>query len=832
MQDQNPPAAFSAEEFTASMMHAVLRGTVIVVALTWGVAVFLAINKVASAYLALLVTISILVIPHALLRRGRAVLAARVFVAGGAVCATILVLLGGEKNVASLGQLAAAVIAGVVLGPRAAFWVALPCLAADLGNALAEMSGHPLPVVLPGTPLSIWAVIGIFFVITAYPVNRAMRTLREALEQLQKQLAEHRKAEEQILYQVQLIDQSADPVMAADMNRRVTYWNAAAARLFGWSREETLGKSLDEVTPFAPTGLPRERMREELARTGRFHGEIAMLTRTGSTLIIDAAINLLRNPAGEPIGTIGGLRNITERREAELAHQRSEERLRLIAETVPVGILVMDLSGRVVFANSFAIRVLGPDIGGRRYDDPGFEITDLAGTPLPEDQRPFRLVVDTGKPVSDAMFTVKRSDGQRVYLSVNAAPIVGANGELDGVVLALEDVTERRELEERYLHAQKMESLGRLAGGVSHDFNNLLTVINGYSDMLLREPNVAASQRAKIEQIAKVGEDAKELCQQLLAFSRKQIAVPVPLAANDAVRDVEKILQHLLGPDIQLIIRLDPYAGLLQAGAGQVEQVLMNLAINAHDAMPQGGRLTVATANTESIPDGAPRQTPSAPYVQLIVEDTGVGMDESTRQRIFEPFFTTKPSEEGTGLGLATVYGIVQQNGGWVRVESEVGKGTRFSLYFPRIEPRTEEASAAAESLPEGGTETVLVVEDHASVRRFLVECLEIFGYTVVDAASGGEAVDLLESLHGKVDLVITDMSMPGMSGKKLIEILEARWPGLGVLVLSGYSEEVVASLGVTGERLVALTKPVSVPELAAAIRKLLNDRKPLPVSR
>ena len=263
-------------------------------------------------------------------------------------------------------------------------------------------------------------------------------------------------------------------------------------------------------------------MREALRRTGRFEGEIAMLTRSGSTVIVDAAINVLRNAAGEPIGTISGLRNITERRAAEQALQRSEERLWLIAETVPVGIVVLDLSGHIVSANSSAAQIMGPDVTGRHYDDPGFEITDFAGNPLSPEQRPFRQVLGGGLPVKDSELAIRKSNGQRVYLSVSSAPIVGANGELDSVVAAWEDVTGRRELEERYLHAQKMESLGRLAGGVAHDFNNLLTVINGYSKILLDEPALTVLQRGRLDQIAKVGEGAKEVCQQLLAFSRKQ----------------------------------------------------------------------------------------------------------------------------------------------------------------------------------------------------------------------------------------------------------------------------------------------------------------------
>ena len=810
-------------------MKTVLRSTLFFVAFGFTIHVpFFASNKPAAAVMEALTAVFMLAIPYALLRRGRPVASARTFLVVGAVLSTILVVLG--RGVASGGtalQLVVAVIAAIMLGRNAALWVSFGCLGADLAVAIFEVSGGRLPVVFPGNPLAAWFLALLAFVLTAPPLYTATRVLREALDEVRNQLAERREAEEQIVYQAQLIAQTDDPVIAADNQRMITFWNAAAARITGWREHEAIGKSLDEVVRWAPGSIPRQQFRDQLYATGKFNGELAWFTRSGSVLVVDAAVAILCNAAGEPIGTVGGFRDITARRRAEEALKHSEERLRMIAETAPVGIVLFDSAGHLVFANTFAASLVGvprEEIPKHRYDDTLWKFTDLAGNPIPPEDRTFRRALATRRPVSGVECAFLTPQEKRVYMSVSAAPILNASGEVEGVVTAMEDITARHELEEQYLHSQKMEGLGRLAGGVAHDFNNLLTVINGYSQVLLRRAGLEASAKTSLEQILKAGESAAELARQLMAFGRKQIGSPRPLALNAAIRDAELLLRRVLGDGIELVTRLDPSTGTILADSGQVQRVVMNLVLNARDAMPDGGRMSIVTRNIESPPGDPMRDgdAPSGAYVLLQVEDSGVGMDRETQLRIFEPFFTTKQSGKGTGLGLSTVFGIIKQNGGWIRVESEPWKGARFSVYLPRIESPAARLTHP-DPAPAGGDETVLVVEDQPVVRQFLVECLQNYGYSVFEAGSGAEALEIARQLGDALNLLVTDMSMPGMSGRKLAETLEARRPGLRVLLVSGYSEERIEPLGLPSSHFAVLPKPVSPEALATAVRSLLE---------
>jgi two-component system, cell cycle sensor histidine kinase and response regulator CckA len=830
-------AEYSRQGLTASLLRVLLGGMLAWLVVLVGVVLpFLAVNKAGVALVSSGFAVVMLLVPYTLLRRGRIMAAAWVFVTGGTIIGTIVMFLGrGTRGPGGGFQLAIAVIAAVLLGRNAALAVSATCLVADLGMAVFEVSGGRLPMQFPGTPLGEWAVLVLIFALGAPPMYLAINRLRAALDQLQTQLAERRNAEEQIVYQAQLIGQVPDPVIAADNNRKVTFWNAAAARLIGWPETEALGRSLDEVLPLPHDTVSKVAIREELGRTSKWNGEITLLTRAGEPVLVDAAISLLRNAAGEPIGLVGGWRDITERRRAEEALERSEERLHRITETVPVGITLLDSLGRIVFANSFVTSLFGisrQELLGRSYGAPEWDITDFAGNRVTAKDRPFLRVFTTGQAVSNNEFAVLTPQGKRVYLSVSAAPILGPGGKVEGVVAALEDVTGRRELEEQYRHAQKMESLGRLAGGIAHDFNNLLTVINGYSQLMLRRIEPGSPLQEPLQQVRNAGQRAAELSRQLLAFSRKQVASPSPLLLNHVIREAETMLRRLLGADVHLITHLDPAAGTVLADAGQMQQVLMNLLVNARDAMPNGGTVSIATASVDSPPIDPLRdpEAPSGPYVLLAVQDTGVGMDAETQQHAFEPFFTTKDVGQGTGLGLATVYGIVKQNHGWIRVDSEPQKGARFSIYLPRIQASPIEG-AHPQAASAGGNETLLLVEDQREVRAFLVESLSSYGYTVLDAASGQEALLLSRQRQGPIDLLVTDMVMPGMSGKELANALEAERPGLRVLMVSGYSAEQITPLGLPPDSFGFLAKPVSPEDLAAAVRNLLESRPPLPSS-
>ncbi|MBI5086134.1 MAG: response regulator [Acidobacteria bacterium] len=384
---------------------------------------------------------------------------------------------------------------------------------------------------------------------------------------------------------------------------------------------------------------------------------------------------------------------------------------------------------------------------------------------------------------------------------------------------------EREKLQQQLTLAQKMESIGRLAGGIAHDFNNLLTVINGYSEVALAELPEGNPTRHAVEQIHDAGRRAANLTGQLLAFGRKQVIRPQTVDVNHAVTDAEEMLSRLIGADIELISNLTPHPCLALADPAQLHQVILNLAVNARDAMPEGGRLEIATANVE-VKEGATANPAAVPghYVQLIVSDTGTGMSEQLRQHIFEPFFTTKEQGKGTGLGLATVYGIVQQNNGWIEVKSEPGRGAAFCIFLPRVlEGASLDDGNVTTAEPALGDETVLVVEDEDAVRNLAKAILTARGYRVLEAANGEQAHWEARRHEGEIHLLLTDIVMPGMNGRVLSQQMLAMRPELRVVLMSGYAEDVVAHRGVLAQGVRFLQKPFTPDELAAAVRQALD---------
>jgi PAS domain S-box-containing protein len=432
-----------------------------------------------------------------------------------------------------------------------------------------------------------------------------------------------------------------------------------------------------------------------------------------------------------------------------------------------------------------------------------------------------------GGRVWSGQITNRKKDGT-LYQSEGAiSPIYDSAGQPAGFVFAGRDVTERLHLESQLRQAQKMESIGRLAGGVAHDFNNLLTVIIGYAKLLGEQASREdPSILAYAEEINSAAERAATLTRQLLSFSRKQIIVPRPVALDRLIAEMRPMLQRLVGEDVKVTADTDPSLGLVRADPDQIGQILLNLAANARDAMPHGGRLTIWTENVDRtrVPAGAPAGLKSGPAVLLAVSDTGSGMDDETRQKIFEPFFTTKEHGRGTGLGLATVYTIVQQSEGYVEVESEPGQGATFRIYLPNAgSGAVTDTPASLPRIAIQGRETILVVEDEPEVRNFVTNALQSRGFRVLDAPGGRAALLLAADFPGRIDLLLTDVIMPDMTGRQLADELKSIRPGLKILYMSGYSGEIIAQRGILEPGVSYLAKPFTIEALAAKVREVLG---------
>jgi len=393
------------------------------------------------------------------------------------------------------------------------------------------------------------------------------------------------------------------------------------------------------------------------------------------------------------------------------------------------------------------------------------------------------------------------------------------------MIETINDVTEKRLLEEQRLKTQKLESIGTLAGGIAHDFNNLLTVILSCTEVLKSTRDAAGPSAEVIDEIHVAGQRARDLTRKLLAFARRQVIEPVPLDLNGVVRDGDRLLRRVLNEDIAIVMRLAPGLWTVRCDPAQVEQVIMNLAVNARDAMPDGGKLTVETANVEVDPAWAALfpGIREGPHVRLAVQDTGAGMAPEVKARAFEPFFTTKPVGKGTGLGLATVHGIVKQSGGFIRVESEPGSGTRFEILFPRTAEAPRRSPGAVAPSARGGTESVLLVEDDPHVRGITVRTLRSGGYDVLVAEEAGAALRILSDDARRVDLLLSDVVMPGMDGPQLADAVLARRPGVRVLFVSGHAHEVLADRGIEPGRVALLEKPYTPGSLLARVREVLD---------
>jgi two-component system cell cycle sensor histidine kinase/response regulator CckA len=509
-------------------------------------------------------------------------------------------------------------------------------------------------------------------------------------------------------------------------------------------------------------------------------------------------------------------------RSSEMALRQSEASFRSLVLNSPYAIFRSSLEGRFLDANPALVSMLGYasdselmalDLSADVYGDPskGEQLVEFF-----KSQTQFRGIE----------VEWKRKDGKLITVSLTGRPVRSEGGTSTHFEIIAEDVTERKALEAQLRQSQKMESVGRLAGGVAHDFNNLLNVILGYSEVLEESLDENNELRKHAEAIKKAGLRAVSLTRQLLAFSRQQMLEPRVLSLNTVVADTEEMLRRLIGEDIELTTVLEPVLGQVKADQGQIEQVIMNLIVNARDAMPQGGKLVIETSNVELDEAFAQQHPPTlpGPHVLLAVTDTGLGMDKESQAHIFEPFFTTKEKDKGTGLGLAVVYGVVKQSNGYIWVYSEPGKGATFKIYLPRVEEAVEKASQSTgppKSLQ--GSETILLVEDEERLRCLVRTLLAESSYTVLEAGEGAQALEIAHQHQGTIHLLLTDVVMPRMSGKVLAEKMALLHPDTKVLFMSGYTEHAVTAHGVLEAGTFLLQKPFTRDALKRKVREVLD---------
>ncbi|HVP77376.1 MAG TPA: PAS domain S-box protein [Thermodesulfobacteriota bacterium] len=614
-----------------------------------------------------------------------------------------------------------------------------------------------------------------------------------------------------------------------DNDGLITNVNLTDLEILGYTREEMIGQPIWKFNVNEET--VRRQVMAKLAGTLPPGKELERIYRRkdGTTFPVLIEDRLILDENGRIKGIRCTIQDITERKQIEEALRKSEENFQKLFDEAPVGYMELDARGCITQVNRTELDMLG------------YTVEEMLEQPIwkfvVEEEEARHSVMaklsESMQPGRGLERTYKRKDGTTVPVSIEDAFIQNAEGKVTGIHAVIRDITERKQmeqekknLEEQLRQSQKIEAIGRLAGGIAHDFNNLLTVIKGYGQLSLLELKEGDPLRGNLEEIQKSSERAADLTRQLLAFSRRQVMEMKVLDLNTILQNLDKMLRRVIGEDIELVTLLTGGLGRVKIDPGQIEQVVMNLAVNARDAMPSGGKLTIETANVELDEHYARNHIDVEPgrYVMLSVSDTGVGITPEVRDRIFEPFFTTKEKGKGTGLGLSTVYGIVKQSGGNIWVYSEPGHGTTFKIYLPRVDEPLEELreKIMREELPHG-SETILVVEDEEKVRALTVEILGRQGYRVLDASQGDDALAISEKHKGPIHLFLVDVVMPGISGTELAKHLMSLHPETRILYMSGYTDNVIVHHGVLEKGLNYIQKPFRIDELTRKVREVLD---------
>jgi PAS domain S-box-containing protein len=614
-----------------------------------------------------------------------------------------------------------------------------------------------------------------------------------------------------------LVENAQDIIYSHDLQGNYTSSNKAGEEITGYTLEESL--KLNFTKTIAPEYLDkaREMLARKLAGEEITAYELELIAKDGHRIPIEVNTRLVLEN-GVPVGITGIARDITERKRAEAELRR----LAAAVEETADSVVITDKEGNIQYVNSAFERVTGYSKEEALNKNPRIL---KSGKTNPAVYKELWETIARGDVWTGHLIN-RRKDGTSFEERVTISAIYDEAHKIVNYVAVKQDISDLIHLEEQLRQSQKMEAIGQLAGGVAHDFNNLLTAINGYSSLALQRLEDGHPVKSYLEEVKKAGDRATNLTRQLLAFGRKQILQPLALNLNGVISDMNKMLQRLIGEDVVLTAKLNPEAGKVMADPGQIEQVLVNLIVNARDAMPRGGNLTIETKNVQLDEEYGGKHVGVAPgnYVLLAISDTGEGMSEEVRRRIFEPFFTTKEKGKGTGLGLSTVYGIVKQSGGNIWVYSEPGVGTTFKVYLPRVESKTHDpGETVIEAAPLGGSETILLVEDEDVVRGLARRILEQAGYSVVAAARADEALRFCAEHAEEVDLLLTDVVMPEMSGKDLADKLSSQLPDLKMLFMSGYTDEAIVHHGVLDSSVEFIQKPFTPAALIKKVREVLD---------
>ena len=667
------------------------------------------------------------------------------------------------------------------------------------------------------------------FIEKPFESKEILNTISNCLNQLElkREVAEKTKElaieKEHLLVTLRSI---GDGVIVTDTEGKIILINKVAEGLTGWTQEEAVGKPHYEV--FQIINEKTRKVPEDpiarVIRTGLIVGlanHTVLVSRDGTEKIIADSGSPIRDKDGNVIGVVLVFSDITERRKAEEELRKSEEKYRTLFEeskdvvfiSMPEGkLLDINPAGVKLFGYSSKDELLSVDI-----------VRDLYSNP--QDREKYQQALKQHGFVKDYELILKNKDGKRLIVLSTTTAVRDEKGNIVSYRGMMRDVTEQRRLESQLLHAQKMEAVGTLTGGIAHEFNNMLTTIMGYGKLLHEEMIEDDPLKHNVEMIIASSERAANLIQSLLAFSREQIIKPMPVSINEIIKRVEKLLLRIIGEDIELKTMLADRDLIINVDSGQIEQVLINIATNARDAMPDGGRLIISTELVELDEKYLKTYNYGKPgdYALISVTDTGTGMDGNVRERIFEPFFTTKEIGKGTGLGLSMVYGIIKQHNGYVNAYSELGKGTTFKIYLPVVELEVKEVETAIPAAPVGGTETILLAEDDKEVRNLIKDILQRFGYKVIEAVDGEDTIKKFVDDKDKIQLLILDVIMPKKSGKEAYDEIKHIRPDVKALFTSGYASETIYKKGLFEEGIHLVSKPLSPKELLKKVREVLD---------